>query len=142
MATKDEISFKRKQLEDQLAKLEAEEKNFDKKAEGFKKLEELKDKFEADKLKIATQFFINEDELKAFFGPKILIRFGYTKLGEPKTYEWHKGKIGKAPTEWEAIKIMGSDEVRKYLTEDGKAWFATDEGKEEFKTYMTPAKKK
>lgn len=99
LQTKEQIAAQRKALAEQLKKLEEEEQNFEKKAEGFKKLEELQAKFETDSKKIATQFHISDDDLKAFFGPKALIAYYFEKDGVQKSYEWYKGKIGKAPME-------------------------------------------
>ncbi|WP_175878064.1 hypothetical protein [Burkholderia sp. BCC0097] len=142
LQTKEQLAKQRELLALQLQKIEEEEKNFEKKQEGFTKLEELQAKFDTDCQKIAKQFHIAEEELKAFFGPKPLIAFYFEKAGVQKVYEWYKGKIGKAPMEFEMVKSQGEEAVKQHLTEAGKIWIATDDGAKEFKAFVKGKEKK
>jgi len=138
--SKAQIEQAKKNIEAQLKALEQEEKDFEAKAEGFKLIHAEKEKYNQAVSKIAEKFKITAEELKAVDGPKALIYFEYDAIVSGvvsrKGYEWYMGKIGKAPLEFETEKTKGAENMKTHLTEEGKAWIATDKGKKQFEYFM------
>lgn len=144
--SKQQIEQAKKNIEAQLKLIEQEEKEFEAKAEGFALIEKERVKYEEAVKKIAEKFKISEADLKALNGPKALISFEYDAVvggvvGR-KTYEWYMGKIGKAPTEFEVEKSKGAENMKTHLTEEGKDWIATNEGKKQFEYFMLSSEQK
>lgn len=143
LMTKEQIAAQRAQMEQQLKFLQEQESNYEKKAEGFKKLQELEEKFKENRAKLAKQYFITDEEMEVLNAPKFVFAIPYKdSLGQSKVYEWRKGKIGKAPNEVEDLKAHGMEALSKYLTEFGKEYAETEEGKMAIKQWLTPKPKK
>lgn len=139
LLTKQQIIAQKLNIQAQLKMLEEQEANYEKKAEGFKKLEELQEKYEENRTSMAKKYFITDDELEQLDAPKPVFVIPYKdSLGANKIYEWFKGKIGKAPKEVDNIKALGLEEVMKFISEEGKEYLETTEGTEAVKKWLTP----
>ena len=138
LMTKSQITAQKLNIQAQLKMLEEQEANFEKKAEGFKKLEELQEKYEENRIAMAKKYFITDEELEQLDAPKPVFSIPYRdSLGANKVYDWFKGKIGKAPKEIDTIKALGLEEVMKYITAEGKEFLESDDGTEAVKKWLT-----
>ena len=130
-------------MQEQLKHLEEQEANYEKKAEGFNKLQELEAKYNESRTAMAKKFFITEEEMAALNAPKAVFSIPYKdSLNQSKTYDWFPGKIGKAPSMVDSMKSDGLDAVMKFATDYGKEWMETDTGKVTLKAWMAPKPKK
>ena len=143
LMTKDQIAIQRSRMQAELKYLEEQEANYEKKAEGFTKLKELEAKYVEARIAMAKKFFITEDEMTVLNSPKSVFSIPYKdSLGVSKTYDWFPGKIGKAPTMVDLLKVDGLDGLMEFATDFGKEWMKTDAGKIALKVWMTPKTKK